>query len=85
MNVLKEILFNIPRVSFYGFLMAIAKSERINEHIGRNKDYTVTLQLWTPLHSFTGRNGKLVYSNFDTYYLISITGIITGYMKQARQ
>lgn len=34
-NVLKEILFNIPRVSFYGFLMAIAKSERINEHIGR--------------------------------------------------
>lgn len=34
-NVLKEILFNIPRVSFYGFLMAIAKSERINEHLGR--------------------------------------------------
>lgn len=32
---LKEILFNIPRVSFYGFLMAIAKSEAINEHIGR--------------------------------------------------
>lgn len=36
MNVLKEILFNVPRVSFYGFLMSIAKSERINEHIGRN-------------------------------------------------
>nr|XP_022335411.1 UPF0705 protein C11orf49 homolog isoform X2 [Crassostrea virginica] len=34
-NVLKEILFNVPRVSFYGFLMSIAKSERINEHIGR--------------------------------------------------
>lgn len=49
-NVLKEILFNIPRVSFYGFLMAIAKSERINEHIGMDKGYTVTLQLWTALH-----------------------------------
>ncbi|XP_048728460.1 centriolar satellite-associated tubulin polyglutamylase complex regulator 1-like isoform X2 [Ostrea edulis] len=34
-NVLKEILFNVPRVSFYGFLMSIAKSEKINEHIGR--------------------------------------------------
>lgn len=34
-NSLKEILFNVPRVSFYGFLMAIAKSESINEHIGR--------------------------------------------------
>ncbi|KAL4225513.1 hypothetical protein ACF0H5_016201 [Mactra antiquata] len=32
---LKEILFNVPRISFYGFLMAIAKSEAINEHIGR--------------------------------------------------
>lgn len=52
-NVLKEILFNIPRVSFYGFLMAIAKSERINEHIGMDKGYTVTLQLWTALHSET--------------------------------
>lgn len=49
-NVLKEILFNIPRVSFYGFLMAIAKSERINEHIGMDKGYTVTLQLWTALN-----------------------------------
>jgi hypothetical protein len=27
-------LFNVPRVSFYGFLMAIAKSDAINEHIG---------------------------------------------------
>ncbi|XP_070200000.1 centriolar satellite-associated tubulin polyglutamylase complex regulator 1-like isoform X2 [Littorina saxatilis] len=32
---LKEILFSTPRISFYGFLMAIAKSEAINEHIGR--------------------------------------------------
>ncbi|KAK3612570.1 hypothetical protein CHS0354_024558 [Potamilus streckersoni] len=32
---LKEILFNVPRVSFYGFLMALAKSESINESIGR--------------------------------------------------
>ena len=31
---LKEILFSNPRMSFYGFLMAIAKSEAINEHIG---------------------------------------------------
>ncbi|XP_033751472.1 UPF0705 protein C11orf49 homolog isoform X4 [Pecten maximus] len=34
-NCLKEILFNVPRVSFYGFLMALAKSESINDHIGR--------------------------------------------------
>ncbi|XP_045175142.2 centriolar satellite-associated tubulin polyglutamylase complex regulator 1-like isoform X2 [Mercenaria mercenaria] len=34
-EALKEILFNVPRVSFYGFLMAIAKSDAINEHIGR--------------------------------------------------
>lgn len=34
-DALKEILFNVPRVSFYGFLMAIAKSDAINEHIGR--------------------------------------------------
>lgn len=34
-DALKEILFNVPRVSFYGFLMAIAKSEAINTHIGR--------------------------------------------------
>ncbi|XP_071122281.1 centriolar satellite-associated tubulin polyglutamylase complex regulator 1-like isoform X1 [Mytilus galloprovincialis] len=34
-NSLKEILFNVPRVSFYGFLMAMAKSESINDHIGR--------------------------------------------------
>ncbi|XP_021373690.1 UPF0705 protein C11orf49 homolog isoform X2 [Mizuhopecten yessoensis] len=34
-NYLKEILFNVPRVSFYGFLMALAKSESINDHIGR--------------------------------------------------
>ncbi|KAK3101796.1 hypothetical protein FSP39_006432 [Pinctada imbricata] len=34
-NSLKEILFNIPRVSFYGFLMALAKSESINEYLGR--------------------------------------------------
>ncbi|XP_041367252.1 UPF0705 protein C11orf49 homolog isoform X2 [Gigantopelta aegis] len=33
-NALKDILFAVPRVSFYGFLMAIAKSEVINEHIG---------------------------------------------------
>jgi len=32
---LKEILFNVPRVSFYGFLMAMAKSDSINEHIGK--------------------------------------------------
>ncbi|WAR04036.1 CK049-like protein [Mya arenaria] len=32
-EALKEILFNVPRVSFYGFLMAIAKSDAINEHI----------------------------------------------------
>ena len=35
-EALKEILFNIPRVSFYGFLMAMAKSEHINEHIGED-------------------------------------------------
>ena len=34
-NSLKEILFNVPRVSFYGFLMAMAKSESINDHIGK--------------------------------------------------
>ncbi|KAL8601950.1 hypothetical protein ACOMHN_008442 [Nucella lapillus] len=34
-TALKEILFSTPRISFYGFLMAIAKSEAINEHIGR--------------------------------------------------
>ncbi|XP_069132659.1 centriolar satellite-associated tubulin polyglutamylase complex regulator 1-like isoform X4 [Argopecten irradians] len=34
-NCLKEILFNVPRVSFYGFLMALAKSESINDHIGK--------------------------------------------------
>ncbi|KAK6192437.1 hypothetical protein SNE40_003906 [Patella caerulea] len=32
---LKEILFNVPRISFYGFLISIAKSESINAHIGR--------------------------------------------------
>nr|KAG5698638.1 hypothetical protein BaRGS_003152 [Batillaria attramentaria] len=32
---LKEILFSTPRISFYGFLMAIAKNESINERIGR--------------------------------------------------
>lgn len=34
-EALKEILFNVPRISFYGFLMAIAKSDAINLHIGR--------------------------------------------------
>ncbi|XP_076471404.1 centriolar satellite-associated tubulin polyglutamylase complex regulator 1-like isoform X2 [Babylonia areolata] len=34
-SALKEILFSTPRISFYGFLMAIAKSEAINDHIGR--------------------------------------------------
>lgn len=34
-NSLKEILFNVPRVSFYGFLMAMAKNESINDTIGR--------------------------------------------------
>lgn len=34
-DALKEILFNVPRVSFYGFLMAIAKSDSINTHLGR--------------------------------------------------
>lgn len=79
-NVLKEILFNIPRVSFYGFLMAIAKSERINEHIGMDKGYTVTLPT---LDCFTFRDRKLVYLNFDKYYFNSI--FITGDIKQARQ
>ncbi|PVD34117.1 hypothetical protein C0Q70_05380 [Pomacea canaliculata] len=32
---LKESLFSTPRISFYGFLMSIAKNEAINEHIGR--------------------------------------------------
>ncbi|KAK3740360.1 hypothetical protein RRG08_004297 [Elysia crispata] len=32
---LKEILFNLPRISFYEFMMAIAKSDSINAHIGR--------------------------------------------------
>ncbi|GFN86687.1 upf0705 protein c11orf49-like protein [Plakobranchus ocellatus] len=32
---LKEILFNVPRISFYEFMMAIAKSDSINAHIGR--------------------------------------------------
>ncbi|ESP04163.1 hypothetical protein LOTGIDRAFT_198812 [Lottia gigantea] len=32
---LKEILFHIPRISFYGFMIAIAKSESINSSIGR--------------------------------------------------
>lgn len=40
-NVLKEILFNILRVLFYGFLMVIVKSERINEYIGMDKGYIV--------------------------------------------
>lgn len=56
--------------------MAIAKSERINEHIGMDKGYTVTVQLWTAFR-------KLVYLNFDKYYFNSI--FITGDIKQARQ
>lgn len=74
-NVLKEILFNIPRVSFYGFLMAIAKSERINEHIGMDKGYTVTLQLWTALHSETENLCIKIFNSI----------VITRYIKQARQ
>jgi hypothetical protein len=35
MTEVREILFATPRISFYGFLMAIAKSETINEHIGK--------------------------------------------------
>ncbi|XP_046543917.1 UPF0705 protein C11orf49 homolog isoform X1 [Haliotis rubra] len=42
-SALKEILFTVPRVSFYGFLMAIAKSESINEHIGRLPPKTALL------------------------------------------
>lgn len=33
-DILKEILYSVPRVSFYGFLVAIAKSEKISAHIG---------------------------------------------------
>jgi hypothetical protein len=36
MTEVREILFATPRISFYGFLMAIAKSETINEHIGKS-------------------------------------------------
>ncbi|XP_071104990.1 centriolar satellite-associated tubulin polyglutamylase complex regulator 1-like isoform X1 [Haliotis cracherodii] len=43
-SALKEILFTVPRVSFYGFLMAIAKSESINEHIGRLPPKTELLE-----------------------------------------
>ncbi|XP_005112084.3 UPF0705 protein C11orf49 homolog [Aplysia californica] len=35
LSSLKEILFNLPRISFYEFLMSIAKSDSINAHIGR--------------------------------------------------
>lgn len=35
MTEVREILFATPRISFYGFLMAIAKSDAINEYIGR--------------------------------------------------
>lgn len=55
--------------------MAIAKSERINEHIGMDKGYTVTLQLWTALHSETENLCIKIFNSI----------VITRYIKQARQ
>jgi hypothetical protein len=41
LDALREILSTAPRVSFYGFLMALAKCDMINEDIGEEntKDY----------------------------------------------
>ncbi|BFZ05315.1 hypothetical protein BsWGS_08354 [Bradybaena similaris] len=41
---LKEILFNVPCISFYEFLMAIAKSDSINTYIGRLPSKTELLE-----------------------------------------
>lgn len=55
-EALKEILFNVPRISFYGFLMAIAKSDAINEHIGRLPPKAELLE--GPDTEFTPSNGS---------------------------
>ncbi|XP_059150662.1 centriolar satellite-associated tubulin polyglutamylase complex regulator 1-like isoform X3 [Physella acuta] len=41
---LKEILFSVSRISFYGFLMAVAKSDAINAQIGRLPDKAQLLE-----------------------------------------
>ncbi|CAL1546231.1 unnamed protein product [Lymnaea stagnalis] len=41
---LREILFNVPRISFYGFLMSIAKSDSINAHIGYLPEKSMLLE-----------------------------------------
>ncbi|KAK0055130.1 UPF0705 protein isoform X2 [Biomphalaria pfeifferi] len=62
---LREILFGVPRISFYGFLMAIAKSDSINSHIGRLPErshllegFDIDFSAWPTLKSPRNSSGS---------------------------
>ncbi|KAH9500553.1 hypothetical protein Btru_072247 [Bulinus truncatus] len=75
-SCLQEILFHVQRISFYGFLMAIAKSDTINAHIGRlpekslllegvDVDFSTRQVLKSPRHSSTSRPTSAVRLSSD--------------------